>query len=517
MYWVRTSKRLVLRTQLIVLLAMALFGSANGQDGEKSRKTYNSSWSSLEQYRCPDWFRDAKFGIWSSWNAYTVPAVGDWYARSMYIEGSDQYRYHLEHYGHPSQFGYKDIVDLWKADRFSPDSLISFFKENGARYFVAMAVHHDNFDLWDSKNHEWNSVNYGPQKNIIKIWQDAAITYELPFGISSHLERTWNWFQTAHGSDSSGIYKGVPYDGANPEYSHIYPPKYGIDDTNPAYAREFPQQWIDNYTLRIKDLLTQHKPDFFYVDGGIPFGVQGRQLVAWFYNSYRNWKNADSDPVMTFKNFGHTDFHGDFRFGTCVEDIERGRMAGISPVPWQTDDSIGDWFWTKNDQYISPRQFIHSLIDIVSKNGNLLMNIPLKADGTMDEEAKMLIMEVGKWLKINGEGIYGTRPFTIYGEGPTVVTGGFFSPKAILTVDDSRFTSKGDTVFAFVCGNPVGEITIKAFRDGFYHRIQTVEMLGSAGPLPFRQEKDGLKITVPERKTSDYAVCLRIVPRIIYE
>jgi alpha-L-fucosidase len=220
---------------------------------------------------------------------------------------------------------------------------------------------------------------------------------------------------------------------------------------------------------------------------------------------------------MTFKNFGHTDYHGDFRFGTCVEDIERGRMAGISPIPWQTDDSIGDWFWTKNDQYISPRQFIHSLIDIVSKNGNLLMNIPLKADGTMDEEAKMLIMEVGKWLKINGEGIYGTRPFTIYGEGPTVVTGGFFSPKAILTVDDSRFTSKGDTVFAFVCGNPVGEITIKAFRDGFYHRIQTVEMLGSTGPLPFRQEKDGLKVTVPDRIPSDYAVCLRIIPGGIYE
>jgi alpha-L-fucosidase len=499
----------------ICLIALVLFCFiSNGQNSVENYQTYDASWGSLEQYRCPEWFRDAKFGIWSHWNAYTVPTHGDWYARNMYLQGSSAYNYHVEHYGHPSEVGYKDIVDLWKGENFRPDSLVALFKESGAKYVVAMAVHHDNHDLWDSKHHEWNSVHYGPKKNIIGLWQEAVRKQGLYFGVSSHLERTWNWFQTAHGSDDEGPFKGVPYDGANPEYRYVYPPKYGMDNTSPAYALKFPQQWIDDYTQRIKDLLTQHKPGFFYIDGGIPFGEKGRELVAWYYNHYRHWSGQDEDPVMTFKNFGHTDFHGDFRFGTCVEDIERGRMSGISPLPWQTDDSIGDWFWKKNDHYISPEYFIHTLIDIVSKNGNLLMNVPLRADGTLDEKAINLLKEMGKWMKINGEGIYGTRPFTVFGEGPTDVQGGFFSAKADLTEKDFRFTAKGDTVFAFIMGAPRDSVLIKTLKKGNYHNIKSIDVLGLDDNIEFFQEREGLKVIIPGKLPSVYSNCLRIIPEM---
>ena len=499
---------------LVISTAFILWACSADRQSEKIRH-YDSSWESLAQYRCPDWFRDAKFGIWSCWNAYTVPANGDWYARGMYEQGSSHYNYHVKHYGHPSEFGYKDIVELWKGEHFNPDSLVALFKESGARYVVAMAVHHDNFDLWDSKYQKWNSVNNGPHINIIGQWEKAVRKAGLRWGVTSHLERSWNWFQTSHGADTSGPKAGVSYDGANPLYKSIYHDTYGVKDLSYGYSKNFPQQWIDEYTNRITDLLTKYKPDLFYMDGGIPFGEQGRKLIAWYYNQYRVWNSEDIDPVMNVKNYGASAiFHGDFRYGTCVEDVERGQLGEINRVPWQTDNSIGDWFWKNSDHYITPKQFIDQLIDIVSKNGNLLMNVPLRADGTLDQKATDLLKEMGKWLRINGEAIYGTRPYIVYGEGPTLVANGYFAPMAELTANDYRFTTKGDTVYTFICGKPSGQIKIKAFREGSYHRIKSVEMLGYNTELSFVQKGDGLAVSVPELLPSDYAVCLRIIPLI---
>lgn len=495
----------------ILLLVALLFVLRVGAQ----EKSFNSSWKSLEQYRCPDWFRDAKFGIWTCWNPYTVPAAGDWYARQMYIEGSSHYKYHLEHYGHPSKVGYKDIIEMWKGENFDPENLVALFKDAGAKYIVAMALHHDNFDLWDSKHHEWNSVNHGPHQNIVGKWEAAVRKSGLRWGVTSHHERSWNWFAVNKGADKEGEFAGVPYDGNDPKYAGLYYKKYeGYDDNTFVYAVNPPQEIIEDYFLRIKDLLDQHKPDLFYFDGGIPFGETGRKVISYYYNTNMNNHDGNLEAVMCIKNYGNIRrYQGDpMRNGVAVEDVERGQLEGIGALPWQTDDSIGDWFWTNGDKYNSPKYVIDELIDIVSKNGNLLLNVPPRADGTLDDKAILLLKEIGKWLKVNGEGIYGTRPFFIFGEGPTKAAGGHAVQMAELTEEDFRYTTKGDTIFAFVCGTPKDKVAIKVFSGDSYHKIGSVQMLGVPGKLNFVQNPKTLVVSLPEKLPSDYAVCLKIVP-----
>ena len=496
-----------------LLLIIVLFTiQLNAQKQQK----INSSWKSLEQYRCPDWFCDAKFGIWTCWNAYTVPATGDWYAREMYKEGSPQYKYHLEHYGHPSKVGYKDIVERWKGEKFDPDNLVALFKEAGAKYIVAMAVHHDNFDLWNSKYHEWNSVNHGPRQDIIGKWETAVRKSGLRWGVTSHLERSWNWFSVNKGADKTGEFAGVPYDGNDPKYAGLYYKKYdGYNDQSYRYAIDPPLPIIEDYFLRMKDLLDQHKPDLFYFDGGIPFGETGRKLISYYYNSNMKNHKGKLEAVMCIKNYASGPYCGDgYRNGVGLQDIESGQLSDINQSPWQTDISIGDWAWKPNDIYKSPKLIIHQLIDIVSKNGNLLLNIPPREDGTLDNEAISLLKEIGKWIKVNGEGIYTTRPYTIYGEGPTKVEGGHFKKMVELTKDDIRFTTKGDTIYAFVCGLPEKKISIKSFSKESYHKIKSVRMLGIDQNLNFIQTNSALEIDMPTGIPCDFAFCLKIEPEL---
>jgi alpha-L-fucosidase len=502
----------------LIWCIIAILVGCGGKDSYLSSspnelKPFNSSWESLEHYRCPDWFRDAKFGIWTCWNPYTVPAVGDWYARHMYIEGSHHYKYHVEHYGHPSKVGYKDIIEMWKGENFDPENLVTLFKDAGAKYIVAMAAHHDNFDLWNSKHHEWNSVNHGPHQNIIGKWESAVRKVGLRWGVTSHLERAWNWIAVSHGADKQGEFAGVPYDGADPKYAGLYFKEYpGYTETDYAYAFNPPDEVVEDYISRIKDLLDQHKPDLFYFDGGIPFGETGRKLVAYYYNTNMANHNGNLEAVMCIKNYGGI-FHGDdLRNGVGVNDVESGQLDRISGLPWQTDVSIGDWFWTKSGDYSTPKYVIDQLIDIVSKNGNLLLNVPPRADGTLDDKAIALLKEIGKWLKINGEGIYGTRPYSNFGEGPTQVKGGYFTRMAELTVQDYRFTTKGDTVYVFVCGTEAQTTSIKAFSARRYHRIKSIGMLGVENELKFEQKNDALHITLPDTKPSEHAICLKIIP-----
>jgi alpha-L-fucosidase len=432
----------------------------------------------------------------------------------MYTEGSRQYKYHLEKYGHPSKVGYKDIVELWKGENFDPENLVALFKEAGAKYIIAMAAHHDNFDLWNSKFHEWNSVKHGPHQNIIGKWEAAVRKSGLRWGVTSHLERSWNWFSVNKGADKEGIYAGVPYDGNDPKYAGLYFKKYdGYDDSNHAYAVNPPQEVIEDYFFRIKDLLDQHKPDLFYFDGGIPFGETGRKLMAYYYNTNMKNHGGELEAVMNIKNYGNNRYHGDhIRNGVGVEDVERGQLSGISQLPWQTDDSIGDWFWTNGDKYNTPKYVIDQLIDIVSKNGNLLLNVPPRADGTLDDKAITLLKEIGKWLKINGEGIYGTRPYSLFGEGPNMAAGGNFKRMTELTPKDFRFTTKGDTIYVFVGGMPDAKISIQSFSSAYYHQLKSVHMLGVPHALKFTQTKEALEVELPETLPGNYAVCLKIVP-----
>jgi len=454
--------------------------------------------ASLAQYRYPDWFRDAKLGFWAHWGPQSVPMFGDWYARHMYRQGHKQYQDHLEHYGHPSKSGWKDVIPLWKAEKWDPARLMALYKKAGARYFVSMGVHHDNFDLWDSTFHRWNAVQMGPHRDVVGEWQKAAQAAGLRFGVSEHLGASFTWWQESHGSDKTGPLAQVPYDGADPQYADLYHPPPAAGDkewysTNPVWHRE----WF----ARIQDLVDHYQPDLLYTDGGVPFGNEvGRSLIAHLYNSSAARHGGRTEVVYTCKQPSN---------GKWVEDLERGVQKGISPYPWQTDTSIGDWFYNREWKYRPVKWVIHMLVDVVSKNGNLLINIVQRPDGTLDPEVEQMLPQLADWTSVNGEAIYGTRPWTTYGEGPVRAEGGAFKEDAAFTAEDVRFTTKGDTLYAFVLGWPQKPPVIRALGSAA-GRVTAVRLLGHEGRLEWSQDADGLKIVLPEKAPCDHAVAFAI-------
>ena len=466
---------------------------------------FEPTWSSLQNFHCPQWFRDAKLGFWAHWGPQAVAMYGDWYARHMYLEGSDQRRFHQRTYGHPSRFGFKDICALWKAENFDPDALMQQYKRAGARYFVALAVHHDNFDCWASKHHHWNSVNIGPQKDIVGLWKQAAIRHGLRFGVTEHLERSYSWFNTNKFSDKTGPYVGVPYDGADPQYADFYFPPH--DDTSFAYPANPPQWWQNQWTLRIHDLLEQYQPDLLYTDGAVPFGEVGRRLIADFYNQSASQNGGQCDAVYTLKNY-HGEFehnHGEYMEGIGVLDIERGVVPEILLQPWQTDTCIGGWFYDRRAVYKTAAEIEHMLVDIVSKNGNLLLNFPLRPDGTLDDESTHIMDEIGQWMSINGEGIYETRPWKIFGEGPTQPsTGDFSEAPQVWTAQDFRFTTKGDVIYAFqMAWSENRQAIITSMKLDKSLRVKNVSLVGHNAIVAWSQTADGLRMDLPPISPSD--------------
>lgn len=467
---------------------------------------------SLKSYRVPDWFRDAKFGIWAHWGPQSAPEYGDWYARNMYIEGHKQYKYHLERYGHPSQFGFKDIVQTWKGDQFGPEYLMSLYKKAGAKYFVSMGVHHDNFDLWNSKHTRWNSVNMGPKKDIVGLFRKAALKEGLRFGVSEHLWISYKWFATSHGSDKQGPQVGVPYDGVDPKHADLYhnikevPAKLDWNDHN------IPESWKRHWFMRIKDLVDQYEPDLLYTDGALPFETWGLNLVAHLYNQSAKRNRGKIEAIYNSKR------REDCAVGTCVLDLERGIVDDIWPNPWQTDTCIGNWHYNKEAKYKSPKIVIDMLVDIVSRNGNLLLNFPLPNSGMLDSEEMKILSEITRWMTVNGEAIYGTRPWKIFGEGP-----GTQKPSANerfnenrrkpLTADDVRFTTKGRTLYAFCMGWPEKRAVLAPLALNGKHgvsKIRSVEILGFKGKVRWAQDETGLKVDVPVEKPCDHAFALKI-------
>ena len=464
---------------------------------------FQPEFESFAQYQCPEWFRDAKLGMWAHWGPQAVPMMGDWYAKHMYVQGHPQYKHHLETYGHPSTNGYKDIIPLWKAEKWDPDRLIALYKKAGARYFVSMGSHHDNFYLWNSQLHKWNSVNMGPKRDVVGDWQKAAQKQGLYFGVSEHLGASFTWFQDSHKSDKTGPQAGVPYDGADPKYQDLYhfpaePNDKAWYSTNPRWQ----QQWFD----RIKELVDLYHPDLLYTDGGMPFGNEvGRSLIAHFYNADAQKHDGKPQVVYTCKQDSK---------GMWIDDIERGVMPGIRPTPWQTDTSLGDWYYNKNWKYRGTDWVIQMLVDIVSKNGNLLINVVQRPDGSLDPEAEQILAQMADWMALNGEAIYGTRPWLIHGEGPVRATGGKFKEDFTYTAKDIRFTTKGDgTLYAFVMGWPEEkQVTIRSLAKlpGVTGRITGVTLLGHSGDLKWTHDTNGLTIQLPDQKPCDYAVAFQI-------
>jgi alpha-L-fucosidase len=459
---------------------------------------------SLTQYKCPEWFRDAKFGIWAHWGPQAVPRQGDWYARRMYQEKDPAYKYHVEHYGHPSVFGYKDIIPLWKAERWDPDKLMELYKKAGARYFVSMGSHHDDFFLWDSKIHKWNAVNMGPKKDVLGLWQQAAKKQGLKFGVSEHLGASYTWFQAAHQSDKEGPKAGVPYDGANPVYSDLYHAATTPDDkgwlTNNLV---FQIEWFSC----IKELIDNYHPDLLYSDSGMPFEDIGRNLISHYYNQDIASNHGPLDVVYTCKQKSE---------GKWVEDLERGVKDTASQYPWQTDTSIGDWYYRTGQKYKTANEVIQMLVDIVSKNGNLLINVVQTPEGDLEPDMLNILEGIGVWTAANGEGIYGTRPWKTFGEVSPETAAfkpGRFNENYKYNAKDIRFTTKSGSLFAFCLGMPAEDIVIKSLSKNSKlcsAEVASVKMLGSDQKIRWIRNDNGMVIKKPSQLPSWQVIGFKI-------
>lgn len=480
---------------------------------------FEPTFESLRQYGAPEWFRDAKFGIWSHWGPQSVPMFGDWYARNMYLEGTSQYNYHLRHYGHPSKFGYKDICALWKAENFDPEGLMEKYYKAGARYFMALGTHHDHFFNYGSEVNRMNSVNVGPKKDILAMWKAAADKFGMPFGISEHLGASFSWWRANKGCDKKGPYAGVPYDGNDPAYADFYHANQehvtdNPHDLNPWYTqnKEFHAYWL----RCVSEMVEKFQPDLLYSDGSLPFGqhwqgqqgalkeedyAMGLQAVAKLYNTSVA-KHGSNQAVYLQKD------RNPEIFSVGVLDIEKSQLPGIMPEPWHTDTCIGNWFYDVHHPYKQPDQIVEMLVDIISKNGVMLLNILQRPDGTIDEYAEFILEKLGEWFGVCSEAVYGTRPWRVFGEGETrVKIEGFREDKTDWNRSDFRFVQKDGAVYAFMMGARDGDVvTLRSFAED---DVQSVELLGY-GPVPFRKEFGVLVVQLPEKLPTFCANALRI-------
>jgi len=497
------------RREALQLAAAPLLARPRGRGG-----MFQPTWESLRQYRCPEWFRDAKLGFWAHWGPQGGPRQGDWYARNMYIQGTRQYKFHVAHFGHPSKVGYKDIIPLWTAKNWEPELLIRRYKKAGARYFVALGVHCDNFDCWNSKHHKWNAVNHGPKRDVVGTWRKAARGHGLRFGVSEHLAWSWTWFNVNKNSDKTGPLAGVPYDGNDPKYWELYHPPHRGDEAQ--YAVNAPDSWKQAWLRRVTDLIDQHQPDLVYTDGGAFDGV-GLELMAHYYNANLARHRGRLEGVYTLKD--HTaagpEKFGDYRDGASTLDVERGVVGEIRKDPFQSDTCIGQWFYWDGFEYKTAREVVHLFVDIVSKNGNMLLSIPQLPDGTLDGREESILEDFTAWTAIHGAGIFGSRPWKTYGEGPTDVPAGQMSERKRkpFTAEDKRFTMQGDKLYCFCLGWPEGDVRIQSLGRHSpvgQRRIGHVRVLGSEEKVAWALEDDALRIQRPKHPPSEFTLGFEI-------
>ena len=544
-----------MRTKILLASLALSIGTLSAQNyqvpvSEKNepmmKGKFQPTWSSLENYQVPEWFRNAKFGIWAHWGPQCVEGSGDWMARSMYLEGSAEYKHHVEHYGHPSEVGFKDIIPLFKAEKWNPDKLVEFYKKIGAQYFFALGNHHDNFDLWDSKYQAWNSKNMGPKRDILAEWEQAARKYELPFGISFHADHAWTWYEPSQRYDRNGPKAGVPYDGTLTKADGKGKWWEGYDPQE-LYAQNHPMSkgsWVDgmihsqwawgngaslptqeyctNFYDRTVDAINRYNPDLIYFDVTVvpfyPISDAGLKIAAHFYNHNMATHKGKLEAVMLSKILDEN------QRKAIVWDVERGAPNEIMEQPWQSCSCIGGWHYNtsiyENNWYKSAADVVKLLVDIVSKNGNLLLSVPLRADGTFDEKEEKILNEFGDWMNINKEAILDTRPWEIFGEGPIAEADikinaqgfneGSYSKE---TAQEIRFTQTKKDLYATVLAWPTEkQILIKSLSDEsklFPGKISRVELLGY-GKVPFTRTDKGLLINMPDKQINKIAPVFKI-------
>ncbi len=436
-------------------------------------------------YSAPQWFRDAKFGIYMHWGVYSQVARAEWYGRHMYIPGHEDNEYHIKTYGHPSKFGYKDLIPSWKAERFDPEAMLDVVKGAGAKYFSPCAVHHDNFDLWDSRHHKWNAANMGPKQDIIGLLRDATLAAGLRWGVTTHLARSCSWFNTNKNSDAEG-----KYDGNDPAYQDYY--HLPGDDQSAWHPANPPKQWREQWKARMCDLIDRYEPDLLYFDGAIPFRGEdefraGMEVMAHYYNRSIE-RHGKLDSVMFLKDID--EYMGSFSHGLYVNnvaslDLEQSGAHRLIYRPWQTDFTVvkSGWSYNPTAELYDTDELIRLLVDVVSKYGCLLLNIPPMPSGELEQRVIDRLAEIGDWLTVNGEAIYGTRPFSVFGLG-----------------EDIRFTTKGKTLNVILLNWPEGGKLTLDLKDPWRDAlpgIERVAMLNDKQALPFSQDGAGLTITLP--------------------
>ena len=460
---------------------------------------YEPTWESLAQYQVPQWYLDAKFGIFIHWGVYAVPAYGnEWYPRNMYQRGSREFQHHVETYGPQGAFGYKEFVAQFTADKFDPEHWAGLFRKAGARFVVPVAEHHDGFAMYDCGHSRWCATQMGPKRDLIGELAQAVRKQWLIFGLSSHRAEHW-WFMDG----------GMQFD------SDVQDPRYA-DFYGPAQPRgtQPHEAYLQNWLARTCELVDKYEPQLVWFDWWIEepaFEPYLRKFAAHYYNRGLAWERG---VAINYK-------HSAFPEGTAVYDVERGQLTDTRPLFWQTDTSISknSWGYVEEQAYKTATAIIGDLVDIVSKNGALLLNIGPRADGTIPEPEEEILLEIGRWLALNGEAIYGTRPWKVYGEGPTDVVGGSFADtkRKAYTAKDIRFTTKGDVLYAIVLGWPErGRVAIQSLASGLKlhtREIGAVEMLGVQEPLEWSQGVRGLWVKMPPERPCEHAYVLRITPR----
>src|SRR3989440_6001263 len=420
---------------------------------------YRADWESLKNYEAPDWYQDAKFGIFIHWGAYSVPAFGnEWYPRLMYEAGSEIFKHHVATYGPQDKFGYKDLIPMFKAEHFDPAAWAELFKKAGAKYVVPVAEHHDGFAMYDSGLSDWTVAKIGPHRDTTGELAKAVRAAGLHFGVSSHRVEH-NFFL--------GPGRAITSDVNDPQYAMLYGPAHNwlLNPWGTPLNNDFTyvsSAWANDWLARSAELVEKYHPDIVYFDwwiGQAAIRTNLARFAAFYYNA--SLKYGDHAGVINYKDYAMQEHSG-------VLDLERGQLGDIRPLYWQTDTSVSNrsWGYIKDDTFKSPEFVVHQLVDIVSKNGNLLLNIGPRSDGTIPEEVQHVLLDVGAWLNVNGEAIYGTRPWRIYGEGPTKVAAGSFHDTATThsTADDFRFTTKRDVLYAIGLAWPTkGEAVVHSF------------------------------------------------------
>ena len=519
----------------LLLTAMSLSVSAQTEDVAVKTGSFGNDWESLSQWECPEWFKDAKFGIWAHWGPQCQAEDGDWYARFMYYEGSGQYNYHVNHFGNPSTFGLKDLCNAWKADQWDPQELVSLYKSVGARYFMALGNHHDNFDNWNSPYQEWNSVNVGPKKDLIGGWAEACKAEGLPLGVSIHASHAWTWLEPSQkfdGNLTKDDGAGKWWEGLDPQelYAQNHAHSAGWESSGTIHSQwdwgngaSLPSQaYKQKFQNRVLELINDYNPDMIYFDDtAMPFyGCDdqiGKNILQHYYNHSAAEHNGQQQVVVTGKQL--TDQQKDY----MLWDVERGIPDRPQENYWQTCTCIGQWHYDQNvynnNGYKSGATVIRMLIDVVSKNGNLLLSIPVKGNGTIDSKERQVLADIKAWMDINGESIYGTRMWKTFGEGPLAeaanpMNAQGFNEGQAYSAQDVRYVEKNGVVYATIMAWPAaGEFVFKAFgmtEASYSGDVEKVELLGYDGDITFKQDFQGLCILVPSTKPNAIAPVFKI-------